>query len=228
MDGRPSADRLVLFSDAVVAIAITLLALELPVPVGHTAHQLWASARGNFGSYLAFAISFAVVAAAWSRHYQVFRYAEKYDPALGTLDLLWLATIILTPFATKLLIPEGHQSAGAHAFRFGFYALLQIVSTGTFVLMVQHMVRNNLQSPDAPNDLAKDSVRRSLGVLLGFSISIPVFLLTSYAWVLWFLVPFGIHHLRRLRRKDRNQALSTAGGSAASDDLNAPGPGTST
>ena len=60
-----AADRLNLFSDAVVAIAITLLAIELPLPEGSTVHLFWASVRHEAGHYAAFLISFFAIAAAW-------------------------------------------------------------------------------------------------------------------------------------------------------------------
>jgi uncharacterized membrane protein len=61
-----AADRLDLFSDAVVAIAITLLAIELPLPEGSTVHLFWASVRHEAGHYAAFLISFFAIAAAWT------------------------------------------------------------------------------------------------------------------------------------------------------------------
>jgi uncharacterized membrane protein len=91
-------------------IAITLLALELPVPTGNTTAALWSSFRHEDGHYLAFLISFIVIAAAWSQHHHVMRFAERSDARLRTFNLLWLLTIILNPFATKLLTTEGHDT----------------------------------------------------------------------------------------------------------------------
>ncbi len=57
-----AVDRLTLFSDAVVAIAITLVAIDLPIPTGATVPQLWSSVQQNAGHYAAFAISFVAIA----------------------------------------------------------------------------------------------------------------------------------------------------------------------
>ena len=77
-DGRircPGCGAADLFSDAVVAIAITLLAIELPAPAGDTFSKFWPSVRHDDGHYAAFLISFAVIAAAWRDHHDLFRYA---------------------------------------------------------------------------------------------------------------------------------------------------------
>jgi Endosomal/lysosomal potassium channel TMEM175 len=66
-----ATDRLTLFSDAVVAIAITLLAIELPVPEGGTVPVFWESVRHDGSHYAAFLISFFVIAAAWRDHHDI-------------------------------------------------------------------------------------------------------------------------------------------------------------
>jgi len=84
---RRAVDRLTFFSDAVVAIAITLLAIDLPVPRGLTVATFWTSVRENSGSYFAFVISFLVIAGAWSHHHDIFRSATKLDSRLRQLNM---------------------------------------------------------------------------------------------------------------------------------------------
>src|SRR5918997_5982049 len=62
---RGAGERLTFFSDAVVAIAITLLALGLPVPEGGTAAEVLRSLADRRYEYLAFLVGFLVVAAHW-------------------------------------------------------------------------------------------------------------------------------------------------------------------
>ena len=135
-----AVDRLTFFSDAVVAIAITLLAIDLPVPVGGTSAQFWSSVQQNDGHYAAFAISFLTIASAWNRHHDVFRYATSMDSRLRTLNTAWLLMIILNPFATRLLTSKGHETVAVHAFRFGFYSLLQALGAAFMMALVRHML----------------------------------------------------------------------------------------
>jgi uncharacterized membrane protein len=193
-----AADRLIFFSDAVVAIAITLLALELPTPVGHTTSEFWASVRRQDGHYLAFLISFIVIAAAWSQHHHVMRFAERSDARLRTINLLWLLTIILNPFATKLLTTEGHDTLNTHALRYGFYALLEVLASGTFIALVHHMVSRGLQSADMPRRTAVDAYWECAGVLVSFGVSIPLFFVTRSGWIAWIV---GLVVIKRVARR---------------------------
>ncbi len=194
-------DRLVAFSDAVVAIAITLLALDLPVPVGATMSKFLSSVGNNTDHYVAFLISFVVIAAAWRRYHGVFRYIQRVDARVRSLNVLWLLTIILNPFATRLLTTPGPSSAGPRALQFGFYALLQVLSSAALLLMVHHVAARGLQAPDTPQLTETQSDWESYGVMLGFGLSIPLFFVTSYAWVIWIVVPLVVGQIADRRRR---------------------------
>ena len=204
---RRSAERLVFFSDAVVAIAITLLAIDLPVPSGATTSAFWSSVRQNEGVYLAFLVSFIAIAVAWGHHHDVFKYVRRTDGRLRNLNMLWLLMIILIPFATKLLTGYEHDALDVHALRFGFYALLQTVAAAALLAIDHHLASANLQAPGrqdtgqaADGHPPASSGWQSYGTMLGFGLSIPVFFATTYAWILWWAVPVAIARLDRLRR----------------------------
>src|SRR5262249_10189800 len=85
-DRQYTHERLIFSSDAVIAIAMTLLALELPVPKGRTDAEVWRSfAEKLHGEYLTFIISFAVIGAFWVAHHQLFRKIHLVDLTLRRL-----------------------------------------------------------------------------------------------------------------------------------------------
>jgi hypothetical protein len=105
-----ATSRVIFFSDAVLAIAITLLALGLPLPhsTGSTTnHQMLNLLADNRDSYLAFVVSFAVIGNHWTAHRRVFRYVTRVNHRVGQLTVLWLLMMVLTPFAAKLLAGSG-------------------------------------------------------------------------------------------------------------------------
>ncbi|MFD9126930.1 TMEM175 family protein [Kitasatospora sp. NPDC059571] len=191
---------MIFFSDAVVAIAITLLALELPVPEGPTVSAFRSAIHDDLDHYLAFLISFAVIAAAWGQHNRIFQYTERTDARLRTLNAVWLLTIVLNPFATKLLTTEGDDT-DTLGLRFGFYALLQCLAHAVVIAMERRMTSQKLRDPDVPAELVAAGDPVLYGMLIGFGLSIPVFFLTPYAWVLWIVVPRAVGLLSRNRSR---------------------------
>jgi len=180
-----AAERLTFFSDAVVAIAITLLAIELPVPSGATTAEFVASLGAGSFEYLAFLISFAVIANHWVAHHRVFRYVRKADGPLVALNLFWLLLIVLTPFLTRILT-EGDVGF----VQFGMYAVAQAVQMTTFALMIVVLNRRGWLAPDAPRSLTTRGWVNSMVAASGFLISLPFFpLVGSWAFAVWALVP---------------------------------------
>jgi uncharacterized membrane protein len=194
---RRAVDRLLYFSDAVAAIAITLLAIDLPAPKTATSSQFWSSVRQLDDRYLAFVISFYIIAAAWSHHREVFRYVVRVDSRLRTLVFFWLMTIVLIPFAARLLAVAN----GEHDVRYAFYALLQVLVSGSMLVMARYATVHDLLAPDAPPPSRSEADWQSYGLVLGFGLSIPVFFLISYAWILWFAIPVLVRLARKFRRR---------------------------
>jgi uncharacterized membrane protein len=103
-----NVDRLVTFVDAVVAIAITLLALPLADIAREAASEgdavdLGKVLDGAFPSFLGFVISFFVIARLWWSHHRVFEHVVRWDGPLVLLSILWLFTVVLLAPVTSLL-----------------------------------------------------------------------------------------------------------------------------
>jgi uncharacterized membrane protein len=95
-------NRLEAFSDGVMAIAITLLILEIRVPEveeGGLARALAA----QWPSYAAYLVSFAVIGIIWVNHHRILAYVAQVDRPLLFLNLLLLIFVAAIPFPTALL-----------------------------------------------------------------------------------------------------------------------------
>lgn len=95
---RPT-DRLEYFSDAVLAIAATLLATELPKPETNLPQEL----VKLWPHYAAFAASFLFICIAWTNHHNMFGYLKQTDQYLLILNILFLMFVTLQSFTTGLL-----------------------------------------------------------------------------------------------------------------------------
>ncbi len=99
-------ERIAFFSDAVFAIAITLMVIEIHPPLvnrGDTEAVVWDKFREILPEFLGLLVSFWLIASSWLRHHQLFKYIDTYDMRLLLLNLWLLFTIILFPFSTSFL-----------------------------------------------------------------------------------------------------------------------------
>jgi uncharacterized membrane protein len=99
-----------MFSDGVMAIAITLLILPLTEIEPARGASVATVAIENLGALIGFAVSFAVIANYWSIHHAIFRPVRHHNSWLVLLNLLWLAAIVFLPFPTSLI--EGGLDGG--------------------------------------------------------------------------------------------------------------------
>jgi uncharacterized membrane protein len=109
--------RLVAFTDAVIAIAVTLLVLEIRPP--NDTRHLWHGLATLWPSYLAYAVTFLLIGQVWANHHVMFDHIRTADRVVLFLNTLLLMDIAFLPFAASVLAEafrEGHGQSTAVVF----------------------------------------------------------------------------------------------------------------
>ncbi|MGK4568224.1 TMEM175 family protein [Flavobacterium sp. 3HN19-14] len=96
-------ERTVFFCDAVVAIAITLLALDIKIAPTASGHLAFSDIAGEWKTFSAFFLSFLNIASFWKTHHSFFSHIQKIDEKLLAFNIGWLFFIVTLPFATSLV-----------------------------------------------------------------------------------------------------------------------------
>lgn len=104
MQTTKGLERLVFFTDAVTAIAITLLIVPLVDLTTSSARTVSSGQflRDNSSAVVAFLISFVVISRLWVAHHSMFEHVAAYTPALRTASLIWAFTIAFLPLPTAM------------------------------------------------------------------------------------------------------------------------------
>jgi len=128
-------ERVILFSDAVFAIAITLLIIDIKfpeLPEGRVEADTLQLLRPTIFSFLAFALSFFFIGRSWSNHLRLFRMLRKYDQGLINRNLFFLFFIVTFPFAAAGI--AGHVRGGFTIPIYIYIINLTLVSVAHFLL----------------------------------------------------------------------------------------------
>jgi uncharacterized membrane protein len=196
LDDR-AVDRLVFFSDAVIAIIITLMVLEVRLPTlpEHTSDaELLRALLDLWPKYRAVVLSFLVIGLFWTLHHRRFNWVRRVDGTLVWLDLVYLLVLACVPFATSLTSEHpGRTSTIVYA---GVLGLASLLSAALW----WHVGRR----PEiAANAEASREMRlatlMSLVSTAVFALSIAAaFLRPDFAKYLWILVFFANRTARRI------------------------------
>jgi uncharacterized membrane protein len=190
--------RLVNFSDAVVAIAITLLIL----PLVDLANTIGPGGLGHFMSqhkaqFLAFGLSFAVIGSFWWGHHQLLEHVEGYNRLLVAGMFLWILSIVFLPFPTEVLSVATNLGQGVH----GLYVGTMLLAAVGVLLQVVAIVRQpELQAEDhrGETELAPAVITT---VLMAVAFIVVIALPAIGLWALLLLVlSRPLEHLVRSRR----------------------------
>ncbi|MFT3705280.1 MAG: TMEM175 family protein [Agriterribacter sp.] len=204
-------ERVLFFSDAIVAIAITLLALDLRIEVPDDRHIIFHDLFVPWKKYLAFVLSFINIATFWRTHHLMYTFIHKMNNKTMSYNIGWLFFIVTLPFATSVLSTH-----------FGDAPAVFLYSMNIFALAVfQNMIwdasdfKDNLISPDDISESARTRFRLMfnfdmgnalLCVLLSFLFPKVSFFLLFFKIPIWILIP--IYNARKFGSKRKIQSLN--------------------
>jgi uncharacterized membrane protein len=193
---KRGVDRIVNFSDAVVAIAATLLVLPLVDTTAELDHETVRTLLSdNSDKFLAFALSFVVICRFWISHHNSFAHVIGYTPVLIWANCLWLLSIAFLPFPTELI----GASSSKNRLTLTLYIGTMLVSTAAGAL-IDGVIRwtPSVHSDRLPDtNLAQTLVTpAAMAVALIVALTVP----RVGAWALLLLFPAGTIENRLARR----------------------------
>lgn len=188
---RSDTSRAVAFSDAIFAIIITLLVLDLRVP-DVPPGRLLSGLLGQWPSYIAYLASYSYVAVVWLNHKGAFNRIQQTDRGLHWMNLLVLFTTALLPFPTIVVSHalQEHDNADQRV-AIAFYALIGASLCAAWLAFFHYLTRH----PDLLKEQVKDDffrverVRALAGVLLYVLAGVLGYLVTPLVGLAIFFLP---------------------------------------
>jgi uncharacterized membrane protein len=192
-------DRLVNFSDAVFAIAATLLVLNIGFSFRLEApdleRKLWHEFGDALPQILAYALSFFVIARLWLGHHRMFKVIRRIDGRFITLNLVMLGLVALVPFPTEVFgnYPQERPALIVYCIAISVPGIVS-------ALMLRYAAQDDrLIEPSTPREFVIHSQLRSLSIPVVFLSSIPISFiavgLAQYWWLL--MIPLRWYFARR-------------------------------
>ena len=192
-------ERAVFFSDAVFAIAVTLLVVDLRLPEAAegSASDITAQLGEMVPRFLAFGISFAVIGTFWMAHWRRYSYVLRVDERLLWLNLLLLACVALMPFPTAVIAEHGDEPGAVM-----LYVAVVVAASAASTLSWAYAARAGLLLPGMSRRYLRLSVLRGLMVAIVMIATLPLLAvdanLTELSWLL--IIPAQVAVTRRLAR----------------------------
>ncbi|USN96548.1 MAG: DUF1211 domain-containing protein [Candidatus Nomurabacteria bacterium] len=182
---RIGVDRFVFFSDAVFAIAITLLALEIHLPENvdlSSESSVLSGLIAIIPSFFSYVLSFLVIGAIWSVHVRKYRALVQYDRVFMMSNLVLLLFVAFIPFPTALLSESDTKVATIlYASTFVVIELISFVSW-------QYAVKKKFLSANIAEQTIRNGLFSSLAMGAIFLISIVIALfnadIAKFSWLL--------------------------------------------
>jgi uncharacterized membrane protein len=204
-------ERMILFSDAVFAIAITLLVIEIKIPDFHenvSDKTLLYSLRHLIPKFAGFLTTFTLIGVYWTIHHRMFGFVTSYTRKLLLLNLFFLFFVALMPFSTGFY----SEYAGPELIRqqlkvpLTFYVLNFCCVGFLNHLMWRYVTnpKNKVAEPPIDGLTASVAKMRSFVVPFIFLLMLPVAYITNVIYAVWvpMLIPISLKiFMNRIKKK---------------------------
>jgi uncharacterized membrane protein len=208
-EDMPGIDRLLALTDGVVAIALTLLVLQLQVPTellaknSDSAKALWHALSPDGSELTSYLVSFLVIAQFWMVHHRVLRGMRGHSEGLAWRNFGFLLALTLMPFTSDLIGRYGTNPLAITLFGLNLVAI-SLSTQWIFLYAAKH-------------DLIKDTARsisdeRTARVRVIFVLSIVALsivlaweapTLAKFTWLLFLVVPLVAVRVTRVLERSR-------------------------
>jgi uncharacterized membrane protein len=201
---------MIAFTDAAVAIALTLLVLPLVDIVPEAARSGEPAVEvvtNNLAAVGAFLLSFVVIARFWSAHHRLFGYEHRLTRPLVQLNLLWVLTIAVLPFPTEMV-----ASFDAHGFVAAFYLGVLLVCSACLATMAMTMRRSAVRDGNddgVPEAVVTGMLASTTTFVIALVVALAAPSLGAYVFFVLLGDPLVEPVVRRLRG-DRSPRIGAA------------------
>ena len=174
LPGPIGKHRLEALTDGIFAVAMTLLVIELKLPESlhiQSGPELTQAILGISGKFIAWIISFFVLAIYWYSHQRMFHYLRHVDGKLVALTMFFLGWISLLPFASAL----SGQFVKAPASQVVYSSVMLLIGLGA-QLCSRHIHRHPELCGDSPMPppMYRAARFRTAGLMLVALVAIPI------------------------------------------------------
>ncbi|HXP00481.1 MAG TPA: TMEM175 family protein [Luteibacter sp.] len=174
-------ERLTFFSDAVFAIAITLLVIEIHVPhPSANTDEAWLQALIDLTPhFFGFILSFIVIGALWAAHHRVFGLLRHYDPSIVWPNLFLLMAVAFMPFSSALMSTHSTERIPEV-----FYAATLLIAG----LLQYRLIRKALRAPFLREDVSDETI----AIMRRRSLAMPCMAVLAGALAFWWPGPSNL------------------------------------
>ena len=206
-------DRIAFFSDAVIAIAITLMVLEIKIPeFGKSTSFIQVFQKYTQSMLLHFIsliFGFAIIGGLWMRHHELFEHITNYNKKLIRINLYFLFTVMLLPISISFLFTE-NEPPQLQISTYFINLFLCSLSYSLMLLLIFHK-KNNFSSLGSKKAVNKITMPAYISTLVLFAV--VILLLMNVEWfyvplILYSLTNFCIKTVRNIKAAKLKRSLT--------------------